>query len=272
VSRTPIAAANWKMHHLRSDAEAYCRTLRAGLDEAAGGTAEGAGPGAAPGAVQAAVDVVVFPSFPLLPAVAAGLGGSRAAWGGQDLHPEDSGAHTGDVSGSQLADAGCAWALAGHSERRRDHGEGDGLVARKVEAALRNGLASMICVGETKAERDAGETFEVLRSQLSIAVAPVAATGRPPRPFALAYEPVWAIGTGDTATAETAQEAHRYLRARLAEHLGEEAAAATRILYGGSVKPGNAAELFAGADVDGFLVGGASLDAGEFLAIIRGCR
>ncbi|HUP42350.1 MAG TPA: triose-phosphate isomerase [Thermoanaerobaculia bacterium] len=251
--RAPIAAANWKMNLLRRDAERYCRSLLDGLGDAA-------------------VEVVVFPAFPLLLAVAAGLAGSRVAWGGQDLHPEDAGAHTGDVSGAQLADAGCAWALAGHSERRRDHGETDERVAAKAAAALRHGLAPLLCVGETKAERDAGRTFEVLARQLAAALAPVAASGRPPRPFALAYEPVWAIGTGDTATPETAQEAHRFLRGALAERLGEEAAEAARILYGGSVKPANAASLFAGADVDGFLVGGASLDPEEFLDIIRGCR
>jgi triosephosphate isomerase len=257
VTRAPIAAANWKMNFLAADAGGYCRALLAGLEDAAG---------------DGAVEVVIFPSFPLLPAVAAGFGGSPVTWGGQDLHPEDAGAHTGDVSAAQLADAGCAWALAGHSERRRDHGESDGLVARKVTAALRNGLAPLLCVGETKAERDAGETFEILRTQLTVALAPIAASGRPPRELALAYEPVWAIGTGDTATPETAQEVHRFLRGLLAKLLGEEEAAATRILYGGSVKPANAAELFAGADVDGFLVGGASLDAAEFLDIIRGCR
>jgi triosephosphate isomerase (TIM) len=257
MRRSPIAAANWKMNLLRADAEAYCRTLLEGLERREG---------------EAAAEVLLFPPFPLLSAVAAGLRGSRVAWGGQDLHPEDAGAHTGDVSGAQLADAGCAWALAGHSERRRDHGESDALVARKVAAALRNGLAPLLCVGETKAERDAGATFEVLGRQLAIALPPLAASGSPPRSFALAYEPVWAIGTGDTATPEIAQRAHGYLREFLAERLGEPVAAATRILYGGSVKPGNAAELFAGPDVDGFLVGGASLDAAEFLDIIRGCR
>ncbi|MFP3940486.1 MAG: triose-phosphate isomerase [Acidobacteriota bacterium] len=250
--RTPVVAANWKMNLLSGRAEENCRALREGL--------EGETP-----------EVVVFPSFPLLPAVARALDGSPAAWGGQDLHPEDEGAHTGDVSGPQLADAGCSWALAGHSERRHDHGESDGLVARKVDAALRNGLAPMICVGETKSERDAGETFDVLDRQLGLAVRPLGEAGSPPAPFALAYEPVWAIGTGDTATPETAEEAHAFLRKRLAEHLGEEAARATRILYGGSVKPGNAAELIARKDVDGFLVGGASLDAEKFLAIIGCC-
>ena len=254
-TRVPVVAANWKMNLLRADAEAHGRRLVEGLGELSSQVTE----------------VVIFPSFPLLPAVAAALRGSAVAWGGQDLHPEDSGAHTGDVSGPQLADAGCTWALAGHSERRHDHGETDGTVARKAEAAFRNGLAPLICIGETKAERDAGETFDVLGRQLQIALEPVAASGSPPSPFALAYEPVWAIGTGDTATPETAQAAHRHVRRVLAERLGEEAARATRILYGGSVKPGNAADLIAEADIDGFLVGGASLDPEEFLDIIRRC-
>ncbi len=251
-TRLPMVAANWKMNLLARDAEAHCRALLDGLE-------------------AARAEVVVFPAFPLLPVVAAELRGTRVAWGGQDLHPEDDGAHTGDVSGPQLADAGCTWALAGHSERRRDHGEGDGLVARKVAAALRNGLTPMICVGETKAERDAGETFEVLGGQLSMALAPLRSASSPPPPFALAYEPVWAIGTGDTATPETAQGAHCFLRSALAESVGREVAVATRILYGGSVKPANAADLAAQEDLDGFLVGGASLDAEEFLAIIRCC-
>ncbi len=254
-SRVPVVAANWKMNLLREDAEAHGRALLDGLEQGASD-----GP-----------EVVLFPSHPLIPAVAGVLRGSRIAWGGQDLHPEDSGAHTGDVSGPQLADAGCSWVLAGHSERRHDHGEPDALVARKAEAALRNGLAPMICVGETKAERDAGATFDVLGRQLEVALEPVAAAGSPPPPFALAYEPVWAIGTGDSATPEIAQGAHRYVREVLTERLGEEVAAATRILYGGSVKPGNAAALIAGADVDGFLVGGASLDPEEFLSIIARC-
>jgi triosephosphate isomerase len=231
------------MHHLRSDAERYCREL-------------------APGLAGRAAEVAIFPSFPLLPAVAAGLAGTAAAWGGQDLHPEDSGAHTGDVSGAQLADAGCTWALCGHSERRHGHGEGDELVAAKVRAAARAGLAPMVCVGESAGERRGGATEEVLRRQLD------AVGGALPERFALAYEPVWAIGTGDSATPEIAQQAHAFLRRELAARLGGERAAAARILYGGSVKPGNAAGLAAGADVDGFLVGGASLDPGGFSDII----
>lgn len=252
ANRVPVVAANWKMNLLREDAEGHCAKLLAGLGDAP-------------------AEVLIFPSFPLLPAVAAGLDGSRVAWGGQDLHPEDGGAHTGDVSGPQLADAGCTWVLVGHSERRHDHGETDGLVARKLEAALRNGLTPLLCVGETKAERDAGETFEILRNQIEMALPTVVGPARPPHPFVLAYEPVWAIGTGDTATPEIAQAAHRYLRELLAEEGGERLAEETCILYGGSVKPGNAADLIAQPDLDGFLVGGASLDAEEFLAIIRCC-
>jgi triosephosphate isomerase len=250
--RVPIVAANWKMNLLRRDAEEHCRKTVSEVDES---TAE----------------VIIFPTFVLVPAVAAELRGSRIAWGGQDLHPEDDGAHTGDVAGPQLADVGCTWVLVGHSERRRDHGESDGLVARKVAAALRNELRPMICVGESEAERDAGETLEILRRQLDMALEPLAEASDPPPPFAVAYEPVWAIGTGKTATPEIAQEAHAFIRSRLEERFGREVGEASRVLYGGSVKPDNAAALMARQDVDGFLVGGASLDAGEFSAIIGCC-
>jgi len=244
--RRPILAANWKMHLLRAEAVAHCRALRRGLG-------------------SSSVRVVVFPSFPLLPAVAAELAESDVAVGAQDLHPEDKGAHTGDVSGAQVADAGCSWVLCGHSERRRDHGESDELVARKVAAAVRSKLCPLVCVGETREERAAGRTLEVLARQLA-AVAPVL-----PERFVLAYEPVWAIGTGEVATAATAQEAHRFLRGRLGELLGAERAETLPILYGGSVTPDNAAGLFAESDVDGFLVGGASLDPEKFLGIITVC-
>jgi triosephosphate isomerase len=245
AARPPLVAANWKMNLLRAQAEAYCGVLRQG----------------AAGALRA-VDAIVFPPFPLLPLVAAGLAGSEILVGGQDLHPEDSGAHTGDVSGPQLADAGCSWALCGHSERRRDHGESDDLVGRKVAAALRAGLTPMICVGETRDERHAGRTFEVLERQLTAALAHLAHL--PGDRFAVAYEPVWAIGTGETATAETAREAHRFLR-------GVLAGTGDHILYGGSVTPENAAGLIAQPDVDGFLVGGASLDPRRFLSIMAVC-
>jgi len=258
--RRPLVAANWKMNHLRADAEAFCRRLLA-ADSPYGREA-----------VAPAVDAVLFPSFPLLPAVAAGLAssaaGSALTWGGQDLHPAAAGAHTGDVSGAQLADAGCTWALVGHSERRHDHGEADELVAAKITAALASGLQPVLCLGESGDERRAGLTREVLDRQLdaALAVLPRDAAG-----FAVAYEPVWAIGTGETATPDVCQQAHVHLRRRVAAQRDEETAARLRILYGGSVKPGNAGELFAAADVDGFLVGGASLDADSFLAIIRAC-
>jgi len=267
MSRRPLAAANWKMHLLRAEARAFGESLRAAPPT--------------PGA-----DALIFPSYPLLGTVADALAGSEIEVGGQDLHAEDQGAHTGDVSGAQLVDAGCRWVLVGHSERRRDHGEDDALVARKLAAAVRHGLRPILCLGETREERKAGETFPVLERQLSVALE--GAWGRPlplegqgdgregAARFArgggvIAYEPVWAIGTGDVATPEQAQEAHAFLRARLAELGSPTLAASLRLLYGGSVKPDNAAELIAQPDVDGFLVGGASLDAGKFLAIIHAC-
>lgn len=241
--RTPLVGGNWKMHLLRDEAEAFCTTLVA--------------------APEPRAEVVLFPSFQLIPTVAAGLAGSWAACGGQDLHPEAKGAHTGDVSGPQLVDAGCTWVLCGHSERRQDHGESDDLVAAKVEAAVEHGLIPMICVGETGDERSGGETFAVLARQLNAAL-----RARPER-FALAYEPVWAIGTGETATPEIAQEAHAFLRDCLADLVGDESAAVKRILYGGSVNPENATDLAGRDDIDGFLIGGASLDPERFSSIIR---
>jgi triosephosphate isomerase len=244
--RRPLVGGNWKMHMINTEARELSRLLLAGLD-------------------QARTEVVLFPSAPLLPAVAEVLAGGPLAWGGQDIHVEDFGAHTGDVSGPQLVDAGCSWVLCGHSERRRDHGENDAVVGQKAMAAMRNGLTPLICLGETLAERQQDKTLPVLARQLNAAI-----SGRPD-PFALAYEPVWAIGTGETATPEIAQEAHRFLRETLADLIGEAAAAAKRILYGGSANPQNAAELFAQPDVDGFLVGGASLDPEKFSTIIECC-
>ncbi len=241
--RTPLVAGNWKMHLSRQEAEDFCDHL------------------IVPPRPHA--EVVLFPSFPLLPAVAQRLEGSWAECGGQDLHPEAEGAHTGDVSGPQLVDAGCSWVLCGHSERRQDHGEDDNLVGLKVAAAVTHGLLPMICVGETGEQRQSGKTFEVLERQLN------AALRQRPRLFALAYEPIWAIGTGETATPEIAQEAHAHLRESLADLIGADAAAVKRILYGGSVNPENAANLAAREDIDGFLVGGASLDPERFSSIIR---
>jgi len=266
--RRRIVAGNWKMHFLAAEAAGFCHELLRGL----------AASGPAAPTVGSGPEVVLFPSFPLLPAVAAALAGSEVAMGAQDLHPADRGAHTGDVSGPQVLDAGCRWVLCGHSERRRDHAESDELVARKVAAAIRHGLAPLLCVGETREQREAGETLAVLERQLRSGLSPLpsrsAAVGEVPAPAAagehaglvVAYEPVWAIGTGLTASPETAQEAHQFLRATAAQLAGEDAP--VTLLYGGSVTPASAAGLIAQPDVDGFLVGGASLDPRQFLAII----
>jgi triosephosphate isomerase (TIM) len=262
--RRPVFAANWKMNLRRGQADAYASRLREAM------------------ALLPPADVVVFPPFPLLPVVADLLAGSPVAWGGQDLHPEDAGAHTGDVSAVHLLDWGSTWVLCGHSERRAEHGETDALIAAKVAQAQRQGLQPLLCVGETGEEREGGRTEEVLARQLSAAAPPAGEGGQgrsPGRgagpakslPWALAYEPVWAIGTGRTATPELAQEAHAFLRRTAADRLGAGTAAGLRILYGGSVKPDNSAALFGQPDIDGFLVGGASLDPDSFLDIIRRC-
>jgi triosephosphate isomerase len=244
--RRPLVAGNWKMNFLRTDALEVCGVLRRQLH-----------------AQPAAARIVVFPPFPLLHAVSRELVETEVAVGGQDLHPEDRGAFTGDVSGRQLADAGCSWVLCGHSERRRDHGESDELVGKKVAAALRCNLTPLVCVGETRDERSSGHTLEVLERQVRAALA-----CRPDH-ISIAYEPVWAIGTGDTASPEAAQEAHHHIRNVVGEIVGGRIAATATIVYGGSAVPETAESLLQGPDVDGFLVGGASLDPRKFLAIIR---
>jgi triosephosphate isomerase (TIM) len=238
-----LAAGNWKMNGLAS-ALSEVNTL----------TEVHPAPGC---------DMVLCPPATLLAQMNWAAKGTRLALGGQDCHPAASGAHTGDVSALMLKDAGAVYVIVGHSERRADHGESDALVRAKAEAAIAAGLIAIICVGETEAERDAGRTLDVVGGQLSGSV-PQGATAET---VVIAYEPVWAIGTGRTPTLAEIAEVHAYIRARLTERIGA-AAAAVRLLYGGSVKPSNAVEIFAVPHVDGALVGGASLKATDFGAIV----
>jgi triosephosphate isomerase len=211
------------------------------------------------------VDLVIGPPFTALAACAHECEGSTVAVAGQNLYPKDSGAFTGEVSAPMLLESGCTWVILGHSERRQHFGEGDAFVVQKVAAALGAGLRPIVCVGETLAEREGGRTLEVVERQVR-AVLPALAGAKVP--LALAYEPVWAIGTGKNAGPAEAQEVHQAIRGWLSS--GSAAlASGTRILYGGSVKPDNARDLLAAADVDGSLVGGASLDAASFAAIAR---
>lgn len=241
-----LAAGNWKMNGER----ASLGELKAIVDGSAGATCE----------------VAVCPPATLVAAAAAAVAGSAVRIGGQDCHAEKSGAHTGDIAAEMLADAGASLVIVGHSERRADHDETDGMVRAKAEAARRAGLLAILCIGETEAERRAGETEAVLSAQIGGSV-PGDATGET---LVIAYEPVWAIGTGLTPSPDDIRAAHAHIRAELKAKLGA-AAEDVRILYGGSVKPANAGEIMALPGVDGALVGGASLKAVDFLAIIAAC-
>lgn len=248
-NRTPLIAGNWKMNGLRADG---CALARAVVDGAGG----------------IGVELLVCPPATLLAPVADALGGSPVRLGGQDCHAAENGAHTGDIAAAMLADIGCAYAIVGHSERRHDHGEPDAVVRAKAEAAHAAGLTAIVCVGETEQEREAGRALDVVAGQLQGSL-PAAATAAN---TVVAYEPVWAIGTGLTPTPDQIQAVHAHARSCIAGVLGEGEAAAMRILYGGSVKPDNAADFMRLSDVDGALVGGASLAAADFLAIARSCR
>ena len=210
-----------------------------------------------------ACEMLLCPPATLIAQMAAAARSSALQVGGQDCHPKASGAHTGDVSAAMLKDAGASHVILGHSERRADHGETDALVQTKADAALAAGLIAIVCLGETEAERDAGQTLDVIGRQLAGSV-PQAATAQT---LVIAYEPVWAIGTGRTPTLDQIAEVHAFLRARLTLRFGASAAQ-MRLLYGGSVKPSNAAEIFAVPHVDGALVGGASLKSADFGAIV----
>jgi triosephosphate isomerase len=241
-----LIAGNWKMNGLRADL-AEAEALARALDEQA-----------------PAARVALCPPATLIGQMAAAMGGTQVLVGGQDCHAEAKGAFTGDLSAEMLADAGARLVILGHSERRSGHGETDEAVAAKVRAALRGGLEPIVCVGETLEQRKAGEALEVVTRQVR-GSCPAELDGRV---FAVAYEPVWAIGTGLTPTTPEIEEIHLAIRRVLAATLGESGEAAP-ILYGGSVKPSNAAEILGAREVGGALVGGASLKAQDFLAIIR---
>jgi triosephosphate isomerase (TIM) len=241
MARRPLVAANWKMNGLKASIAELEKII-------------------ADARVLAAVDLVVCPPATLIASFAAKAQGTRVAIGGQDCHAEAAGAYTGDISAEMLRDAGAAAVIVGHSERRRYHGETDAAVRTKAIAARRAGLLAIICIGETRVQRDAGRTRDVLRSQLDGSLPDNGES------IAIAYEPVWAIGSGLTPTRDDIGETHAFIRARLSSRFAETGRN-TRVLYGGSVKPGNARDLLSVQDVDGALVGGASLNADEFLAI-----
>lgn len=246
--RRPMVAGNWKMNGSQAEAA----KLLAGISQGS--------------ATVKQVDVVVCPPFILIPLVAAQLKGSHMSWGAQNLSAHTSGAYTGEVSGTMLKDFGCTYAIVGHSERRALYGETDSVVAEKFKAAQGAGLIPILCVGETLAEREADATETVVARQLDavMALSGVASLAQ----AVLAYEPVWAIGTGKTASPQQAQDVHKFIRGRVAAK-DAQVAQGLRLLYGGSVKGSNAQELFSQADIDGGLIGGASLNAEDFLAICR---
>jgi triosephosphate isomerase len=258
MSRTPIVAGNWKMNLDRAGSVALATAVAAGAERAAG------------------VELVLCPPAVYLDAVGSALqltdgrGPSGIGLGGQNLWDQPSGAFTGEVSAGMLVDIGCRYVILGHSERRTLLGETDEMVSAKVKAALAAGLTPIVCVGEQLAEREAGRTHDVVSGQVRGSLAAVADADLPK--LVIAYEPVWAIGTGKVATPEQAQEVHALIRGRLTERASGEVASRVRIQYGGSVKPDNAADLAAQPDIDGALVGGASLMADGFLAIAGAFR
>jgi triosephosphate isomerase len=244
----PLIAGNWKMNGLKSSAAEF-EAMLAGAP-----------------ALAAKADLLICPPATLIADFADKASGSKVMVGAQDCHPTASGAHTGDLSAEMLADAGARAIIVGHSERRADHGEGDVLVRQKAEAAWRAGVTAIVCIGETRGQRDAGQTLDICGGQLAGSL-PDGATAAN---LVVAYEPVWAIGTGLTPTAKDVEEVHRFIRGVLTDRFGGDGGR-IRILYGGSVKPSNAAELMGIAEVNGALVGGASLKAADFLAIAAGC-
>ncbi len=249
--RQPLVAGNWKMNGSLESV----RSLLDGIKQGIGSVAS--------------AEVAVCPPYVYIPAAQAALAGSPIRWGAQNLSDQVSGAYTGEVAGTMLKDFGCTYAIVGHSERRALYGETEELVAKKFATAQSEGLVPILCVGETLEEREAGITEQVVARQLDavLSLSGVAALAT----SVVAYEPVWAIGTGVTASTQQAQDVHAFIRDRIAGHDGD-VAAGLRVLYGGSVKGSNAVELFAMADIDGGLIGGASLQPGEFLSICAAAK
>src|SRR5579863_3629192 len=245
----PLIAGNWKMNGLRASMSEF-EAMIAGASK-----------------VADKADLLVCPPTTLIAAFAAKLTGSKSvAIGAQDCHPKASGAHTGDISAEMLKDAGASAVIVGHSERRADHGESDALVRQKAEAAWRARLTAIVCIGEAQSQRDAGQTLDVCRGQLQGSLPDGANASN----LVVAYEPIWAIGTGLTPTAKDVEQIHQFIREALSARFNQEGAG-MRILYGGSVKPSNAKELMGVANVNGALIGGASLKAADFLAIAADC-
>jgi triosephosphate isomerase (TIM) len=249
MSRTKLIAANWKMYKTPTEAKAF---VEAFLPLVAGHTRD---------------EIALFPSPVLLPTVIEAAKGSNVAVGAQNIHFAEEGAYTGETSIAQLKAVGGTHTLIGHSERRQYFAETDEIVNKKLHAALKNGIVPIVCIGEVLAEREAGKTADVLKTQVTGAFAGI--TPEAAAPIIIAYEPVWAIGTGKTATPEMAVEAHKVVRAEVAKLLGADVAAKMRILYGGSVKPDNATALLGQDEIDGALVGGASLKADSFEKIVK---
>jgi triosephosphate isomerase len=246
AQRRPLLAGNWKMNGLNSSMAELDKLIEASA------------------AVARSLDLMVCPPATLVASFAARAKGSKLLIGGQDCHPEPAGAYTGDIAAEMLADAGASAVIVGHSERRTYHHEDDAAVRRKAQAAWRAKLVAIVCVGETRGDRDAGRTLDVVGRQLDGSLPDRADATN----LVVAYEPVWAIGTGLTPTPADVVEVHGFIRARLTARFGA-AGEGVRVLYGGSVKPANARELLTLANVDGALVGGASLKAGEFLGIAK---
>jgi triosephosphate isomerase len=249
AERKPIIAGNWKMHKTCQEAgDTAARLARKAQD-------------------VAAVDVMIAPPFTALAVVSEAIKGSPVRLGAQNLFWEDKGAFTGEVSGQMLVSAGCDYVIIGHSERRQYFGETDETVNKRLRASLASGLIPVMCVGESEDEREQGKTFSVLDKQVKMGLEGFLSADL--NSLVIAYEPVWAIGTGKTATSDQAQEVHHYLRSMLADLFGAPLAQAMRILYGGSVKPDNVKELMSMPDIDGALVGGASLDPDTFSRIVH---